>query len=158
VTEYVTGRDTKAEQLLWLLNGRQSVALNEITFVVITGTWTPSPTEPPEWPFRRGEIIPVVYTPDVYEGRDWVSGGYQQEVFGACRSFQPWAMLNVVKEAYNVDDAAEIAQLATDGPDGFYECPYGEWRLFSDQDVGRRRWAGACDEYLRIGDASVDRW
>jgi hypothetical protein len=94
----------------------------------------------------------------VYEGRDWVSGGYQQEVFGACRSFQPWAMLNVVKEAYNVDDAAEIAQLATDGPDGFYECPYGEWRLFSDQDVGRRRWAGACDEYLRIGDASVDRW
>jgi hypothetical protein len=134
VTEYVTGRDTKAEQLLWLLNGQQTVPLNEIEFVVITGTWTPSPTEPPEWPFRRGEIIPVVYTPDVYKGRD------------------------CVKQAHDVDDATEIAKLATDGPDGFYERPYGEWRLFSDQAEGRHRWAGACDEYLRIGDASEDRW
>jgi hypothetical protein len=148
MTDYVTGRDTKAEELLWLLNGQQTVPLKEITFVVITGTWTPGSTEPPAWPFRRGEIIPVVSTP----------AGYDVEVFGARRSFQPWDMLNVVKQACDVDDAAEIAKLATDGPDGFYECPYGEWRLFSDQDEGRHRWAGACDEYLRIGDASEQRW
>ncbi len=156
MSDYVTGRDTKAEELLWLLNRQQTVPLNEISFVVITGTYTPRPSEPQEWPFRRGEIIPVVSTPDVYEGRDW--GGYDVEVFGARRSFQPWDMLNVVKQAYNVDDAVEIATLAKDGPDGFYECPYGEWRLFSDQDEGRHRWAGACDEYLRIGDASEQRW
>jgi hypothetical protein len=158
VFNYVTGRDTKAEELLWLLNGQQTVPLDRISFVVITGTWTPGPNEPPEWPFRRGEIIPVVSTPAVYEGRDWVSGGHDVEVFGARRSFQPWDMLNVVKQACDVDDAVEIAKLATDGENGFYECPYGEWRLFSDQDEGRDRWAGACDEYLRIGDASEDRW
>ncbi len=158
MTDFVTGRDTKAEELLWLLNGQQTVPLNEISFVVITGTWTPGPSEPPEWPFRRGEIIPVVHMPDVYEGGKYVHGGYSQEVFGARRSFELWDVHRVAKQARDVDEAVEIAKLAEAGPDGFYEDPYGEWRLFSDQDEGRHRWAGDCTAYLRIGDASEQRW
>lgn len=156
--EFVSGRDTKAEELLWLLNGQQAVPLQEIGFAVIVGLWTPSPSEPPEWPFRRGEIIPVVTTPEVYEARQWVSGGHDQEVFGDRRSFGPWEMHHVVHHASDVVEAAEVARLAEAGKDGFYEAPYGEWRLFSDQYEGRQRWASDCTAYLRIGDASADKW
>lgn len=156
--EYVTGRDTKAEQLLWLLNGQQTVPLDEISLIVIVGTWAPSPTEPQDWPFRRGEIIPVAYEDDVREGRALLKLGRAQEVFGQRRSFEPWDMDMVMQQADNMAEAVKFAELAKARKDGYYERgPYG-WQPFADQRAGRSHWAGAADSYVRIGDASADAW
>jgi hypothetical protein len=46
--------------------------------------------------------------------------------------------------------------LVTAGKYGYYECPYGEWRLFSDQDQGYRIWCSTL-EPLRIGDYDGSR-
>lgn len=144
MTDFVTGRDTTAEQLLWLLNDRQPVALDRTRFAVITGTYTPQGDEPADWPFRRGEIIPVVYA---------VSWGFDsaQEVFGQRRTFEPWDMSRAVYITSDVLDAVEVAELAANGADGFYEHPYGNWRLHSDQDEAERIWCSTL-EPLRIGD------
>lgn len=151
MTDFVTGRDSKAEQLLWLLNDRQPVALDRTCFAVITGTYTPQGTEPGKWPFQRGEIIPVASTPARWEGNTYVPDGEYQEVFGQRRSFAPWDMFHARYITSDVLDAGEVAELAAKGLDGFYEHAYGHWRLYSDQVEAEREWCSTL-EPLRIGD------
>lgn len=151
MTDFVTGRDTTAEQLLWLLNDRQPVALDRTRFAVITGTYTPQGNEPAEWPFQRGEIIPVAYTPAHWEGDTYVRDGEDQEVFGLRRSFAPWDMFHARYITSDVLNAVEVATLAAEGQDGFYEHVYGHWRLYSDQVEAEREWCSTL-EPLRIGD------
>ncbi len=149
--DYVTGRDTKAEELLWLLNGQQTVPLNEISFVVITGTYTPRPSEPQEWPFERGEIIPVQSVAAVWEGGRRVRDEYEVEVFGKGRSFEPWDMFHARYDTHDILEAVEVARFAANGEDGFYERFHGHWRLRSDQVEAEQEWCSNL-EPLRIGD------
>lgn len=151
MTDFVTGRDTTAEQLLWLLNNRQPVPLDRTRFAVITGTYTPQADEPADWPFQRGEIIPVAYTPARWDGDTYIERGDDQEVFGQRRSFEPWDMFHAVYITSDVLDAVEVAELAVKGLDGFYEHAYGNWRLASDQVKAERVWCSTL-EPLRIGD------
>lgn len=158
MTSFVTGRDAKAEELLYLLNNQQPVPLSDIEFLVIVGTYTPSQNEPQDWPFARGEIIAATLEPDVWDGKTMVHCGQWREVFGQKRYLGTWDMSNVCQQAESMDDALEIAALAKAGKDGYYEHAFGGWRLITDQAAGRRMWAGAADSYMRIGDATADRW
>jgi hypothetical protein len=156
VTDFVTGRETMAEELLWLLNDRQPIALDRTRFAVITGTYTPRPTEPSEWPFRRGEVIPIVRIPGHWDAERYVHTDYDQELFGQRRSFGPWDMFRAVYTTSDVLNAVEVAELAANNLDGFYERLDGHWRLYSDQVEAEREWCSTL-EPLRIGDYSWER-
>jgi hypothetical protein len=153
VTQYVTGRDTRVEELLWLLNGQRPVAVDRIAFAVITGIYTPQPEESQDWPFRRGEIIPVLDGP-VWNGHAW--DDIETELLGKERDLKAWDMFHVRYSTTDVDDAIEVAALVEAGRDGFYEHFEGHWRRESDQDQAYRRWCSTL-EPLRIGDYSWAR-
>lgn len=156
MTDFVTGRDTLAEQLLWLLNGQQPLPLDRIKFAVITGTYTPRPSEPQDWPFQRGEIIPIEDVPGHWDPDANRHTDYDRELFGQRRSLEPWEMYRVTYTTSDVLDAVEVAELATAGRDGFYEQFDGHWRLYSDQVEAEREWCSTL-EPLRIGDWAWER-
>jgi hypothetical protein len=153
MTEFVTGRSTTVDQLLWLLNGRQPVDLKRISFAVITGIYTPYQDEPTEWPFQRGEVIPVSCAPAHWDGSTYVEDGPEREISGQGRNFGPWDMHRVVFSTRDVQEAIEVAQFAADGKDGVYEHFDGHWRMRSDQDEAYREWCSNL-EALRIADHS----
>lgn len=153
MTQYVTGRDTRVEELLWFLNGRRPVAIDRIKFAVITGTYTPQPQEAQDWPFRRGEIIPCLSGP-FWDGKKWADE--EVELFGQGRDFKAWDMFHAYYSTMDIDEAIEVGALAEAGRDGFYEHFDGHWRMRSDQDRAYREWCSTL-EPLRIGDHSWER-
>jgi hypothetical protein len=150
--QYVTGRDSAAEQLLYVLNGQQTVPLQDIDFILITGIYIPGPDEPQDWPFTPGEIIPVVDT-----GRD--ADHSFDEFLGKGRSDKPWPeMRTVIEQGHDLETLIELADKVKRGETGYYEQgPHG-WQPFANQREGRSRWAGAADSYVRLGPATHNSW
>lgn len=138
-----THQGVTAEEILYVLNGRQTVPLDRIGFLVVTGTYTPHRLEPEDWPFTPGEIIPVQHHK---EGT--------REFLGQGRDpYTAWEDSNwCTYQCDEFDAALQIAELvASDRPRGYYDWTDDGLGYMSDQDAAHWQWAGAPDWYVRIG-------
>ncbi|MDX5563787.1 hypothetical protein PYK79_11030 [Streptomyces sp. ID05-04B] len=138
-----TRKGVTAEEVLYILNGQQTVPLDRISFLVVTGTYIPHRLEP-AWPFTPGEIIPVLHDRDgsrEFLGQrrdpdtDWEDSGW------------------CTHQCDSLDEALELAALVTsDRPRGYYEWTDDGLSYMSDQDAAHWQWAGAADWYVRVAD------
>lgn len=135
-----------AEEILYVLNGRQTVPLDRMGFLVVTGTYSPHRLEPQEWPFTPGEIIALQYTVD----------GDPREFLG--RERDPSTAWEDASWCTYIDDdfeaALDVADLVTsDRPRGFYEWTADGLSYCADQEHGERVWCSRQDcSVVRIGD------
>ncbi|MEU3613557.1 hypothetical protein ABZ725_14735 [Streptomyces sp. NPDC006872] len=143
MTPHLTAHDgVTAEEILYVLNGRQTVPLNRLGFLAITGTYTPHRLEPQDWPFTPGEIVVVLHGPEgtrefLGRGRDpytaWEDAGWCTY---ECSSFQA---------------ALDVSALVTsDRPRGYYDWTDDGLAYMGDQDAAYRQWSGAPDWYVRV--------
>ncbi|MGW0920044.1 hypothetical protein ACWD3J_13640 [Streptomyces sp. NPDC002755] len=139
-----THEGVTAEEILYVLNGRQTVPLDRIGLLVVTGTYTPHRLEPQDWPFTPGEIIAVLHHEDgarefLGQGRDpdtaWEDAGWCTHL---CE---------------DLESAVEISEVVgSDRPRGYYDWTDDGLTYIADQEAGQRQWAGAPDWFVRIGD------
>lgn len=134
-----------AEEILYVLNGRQTVPLFQLSLVVITGTYTPHRLEPADWPFTPGEIFPVQHF-----------ANSTPEFLGAGRNpYEPWEDSNwCIHQEDNLEAALEVAALvASDRPRGYYEWGDDGLSYYTDQRLGEQNWCSWQDgSVVRIGD------
>ncbi|MEV4783948.1 hypothetical protein AB0K53_00590 [Streptomyces tuirus] len=139
-----THQGVTAEEILYVLNGRRTVPLDRMGFLVVTGTYTPHRLEPQDWPFTPGEIIPVQHHKDG-----------PREFLGRNRDpYTEWEDANwCTYQCDDLDAALQISELVTsDRPRGVYDWTDDGLSYMSDQEAAHRQWAGAPDWYVRIGD------
>lgn len=134
-----------AEEILYVLNGRQTVPLNRMGLIVITGRYTPHQLEPQDWPFTPGEIFPVHYgTNDI------------REFLGQQRNpYEPWEDSNwCIHQDDSFEAALGVAALvASDRPRGYYEWTDDGLSYYADQQRGEENWCSWADaSVVRIGD------
>ncbi|MFE1206405.1 hypothetical protein ACFW5V_32480 [Streptomyces sp. NPDC058762] len=134
-----------AEEVLYVLNGRETVPLHQLAFLVITGTYTPHEGEPPNWPFAPGTILVVQHTP---------TG--TREFLGLGRSpFTDWEdMGRCTYQDNDLRAALEVAALVTsDRPRGYYEWTADGLAYCVDQDAGEEAWCSRQDSSIvRVAD------
>jgi len=134
-----------AEEILYVLNGCQTVPLHRMGFVVVTGTYTPHRLEPQDWPFTPGEIIPVHHHKD--GTREFLGKGRDP--------YEPWEDSNwCVHQDNSLQAVLEVAALvASDRPRGYYEWTDDGLSRFADQQRGEGNWCSWQDgTVVRIGD------
>jgi hypothetical protein len=108
-----TRKGVTAEEILYVLNGRQTVPLHRMGFLVVTGAYTPHRLEPQDWPFTPGEIIPVHHDSDG-----------TREFLGQRRNpYEPWEDSRwCIHQDDSLDSALQVAALvASDRLRGYYE-------------------------------------
>lgn len=144
--DLVTREGTTAEEILYVLNGLNTVPLHRITFAVITGTYTPSPysSERQIWPFSPGEIIPI--TSDLDGAKEFLGQGrpdpQEWEDSGFC-----------VHHVDNLAGALAVAELVrSDRPRGYYAWTGDGPSFAADQDAAHWQWAGDPEGWIRVGD------
>jgi len=138
-----TRKGVTAEEILYVLNGQQTVPLDDIDFLVITGIYTPHRLEP-AWPFTPGEILPVRHYQD--ESREFL--GKARDPYTAWEDAS-WC----THHCESLDDALAVAAVVTgDRPRGYYDWTDDGLAYMSDQEAGHERWAGAPDWFVRVAD------
>lgn len=137
---------TTAEEVLFVLNGLTTVPVDRINFAVITGTYTPHPSEGPQgWPFTPGEIVPVVYDRD--GSREFLGRGRPDPMSYWAES--SWC----VHAEENLAAALGLAELVrSDRPRGYYTWTADGLSYASDQDAAHWAWAGDPEGWVRVGD------
>lgn len=134
-----------AEEILYLLNDRQTVPLHRMGLIVITGRYAPHRLEPQDWPFTPGEIFPVHY-----------GTNGTREFLGKQRDpYEPWEDSNwCIHQDDDFEAALEVAALvASDRPRGYYEWTDDGLSYYADQQRGKDVWCSRGDgSVVRIGD------
>ena len=142
--DLVSRRGTTAEEILFVLNGLTTVPLDRIVFAVITGTYTPHPSEPQDWPFTPGEILPIL------SGRD-----DSREFLGRSRP-DPLDWEDSGHCVHHVEDLAAALAVAelirSDRPRGIYAWTDDGLSYAADQDAAHWQWAGDPEGWIRVGD------
>jgi hypothetical protein len=140
-----THQGVTAEEILYILNGRQTVPLHRMGFLVITGTYTPHRLEPQDWPFTVGEIIAVQHDNDG-----------TREFLGRNRDpHTEWEDANwCTHQANDLETALAVADLvASDRPRGYYEWTEDGLSYYADQQRGEGNWCSWQDgSVVRVGD------
>lgn len=148
-------RGVIAEEVLYVLNGNDTVPLHVLAFCVITGTYTPHQMEPQDWPFTAGEMLVVDRKDDVSEflGKGRLLDG-DTKTCGKTYSETYW---EDAQWCYYIDDSFDVCQdladlVLSDRPRGYYTYGPDGWSYMSDQERAHEMWCSDPDSIARIGD------
>ncbi len=142
--DLVSRRGTTAEEVLYILNGLNIVPLDRISFAVITGTYTPHRSEPQDWPFAPGEIVPVIS--DRNGTKEFLGRGRPDPLDWDDSSF-------CTHREEDLAGALGLAELVhSDRPRGYYTWTSDGLSYAADQDAAHWAWAGDPEGWVRIGD------
>lgn len=139
-----TRKGVTAEEILYVLNGQQTVPLDRMGFLVVTGVYTPHRLESQDWPFTPGEIIAIRHGED--DSREFL--GRERDPF---TDWEDATWCTYQCDAF--DEALDIAALVTsDRPRGYYTWTDDGLSFMADQEAAHWQWAGAPDYFVRIAD------
>ncbi|WP_409473542.1 hypothetical protein [Streptomyces sp. HC307] len=133
-----------AEEVLYVLNRRETVPLHCLSFLVITGTYTPHEREPQSWPFTPGDVLAVQHTPDGM--REFLGQGRDLET----QEDMHWC----THRDDNLQAALDVAALVTSNrPRGYYEWTADGLTYCTDQRDGEELWCSRGDgSVVRVAD------
>lgn len=144
-----------ADEVLYVLAGCETVLLNRISFVVITGVYAPRRLEPQEWRFTPGEILAI--SSQTVAGQLDTTG----EIITGRDPFTSWEDSQwCVYYAPHLDAALAVAELVRSGrPRGYYGWTADGLSYAGDQAAAERRWCSTGGEDpVRIGDFTGRRF
>jgi hypothetical protein len=136
-----------AEQVLYVLNGCQTVDLGELAACVIVAEHTPTDGEPEPWPFRVGELLFLDLSRMKYPSE------IEPELLGTGRDLSRWGMRDCMEWfGHHFESAWLLArQLAEGMPAGMYELSDGRYYRPSDQEFAYDRWCSDPSSFSRVG-------
>jgi hypothetical protein len=136
-----------AEQVLYVLNGCQTVDLGELAACVIVAEHAPADGEPEPWPFRVGEFLFLDLSRMNYPSE------IEPEFLGVGRDLSRWDMRDCLAWFDSDFESAWLLsrQLAEELPAGMYELSDGRYYRPSDQDFAYDRWCSDPISYIRVG-------
>ncbi|MFE4582645.1 hypothetical protein [Streptomyces chartreusis] len=137
-------RGVTAEEVLYVLNGWETVPLHRLDFLVITGTYTPHWSEP-RWPFTPGEVLVVHHAADgtrEFLGQDRGSDTRWEDMH--------WC----THRDDSLRSALDVAALvAGDRPRGYYEWTADGLTYCADQADAEELWCSRQDgSVVRVAD------
>jgi hypothetical protein len=133
-----------ADEVLYVLAGRETVQLGNLSLSVVTGDHAPAPNEP-DWPYTAGEIIVTQYIhPEGF--RELISR----------RSIEAWHT-SVFYRTEDLQEAVALSSLVAAGAErGMYQWDGSVWYRSADQQEAHERWCSVGDEYAAfVGDTNA---